>query len=88
MSRSGPVPTRTNDAGTRGARIGSSGDTAERGVTIEDGVQIAGRTVDLLAQVSLLDLDAKAHATAYSPIFFGVASAFAVLTSTSTRTSS
>ena len=62
---------------TRGVRIGSSGDKAERGVTIEGGVQIDGRTVDLLAQVSLLDLDAKAHATAYSPIFFGVASAFA-----------
>ena len=61
---------------TRGVRIGSDADNAERGVTIGGGVQITGRTVDLSAGVSWLDLDAEAIATAYSPIFFGVASAF------------
>ena len=45
-------------------------------MTIGGGVQITGRTVDLSAGVSWLDLDAEAIATAYSPIFFGVASAF------------
>ena len=64
------------NSSTRGVRIGSEDDSAERGVTIGGGAQITGRTVDLSAGVSWLDLDAEAIATAYSPIFFGVASAF------------
>ena len=62
---------------TRGVRIGSSADKADRTVTIGAGAQVKGRTVDLDALVSRVDLSAKAHATAYSPIFLGVASAFA-----------
>ena len=62
---------------TRGVRIGSSGDQADRGITVGGGVQLTGQTVDIAATVTRLDLAATALATAYSPIFFGVASAFA-----------
>ncbi|MEO6651293.1 MAG: hypothetical protein ABIP17_01380, partial [Ilumatobacteraceae bacterium] len=52
-------------------------DPSERTVRVGGGAQITGRTVDIDARVSKLDLYATAWATAYSPIFFGVASAFA-----------
>ena len=65
------------NSSTRGIRIGTAADTAERGVTIAGGVQITGATVDLLAQVSWLNLLARADATSYSPVFFGVTTAFA-----------
>ena len=61
------------NSSTRGVRIGTSGDTAQRGITIGGGAQISGNTVDILASVSLLDVSAKALAWAFA-VF--VASAF------------
>ena len=44
-------------------------------MTIAAGAVLSGNTLTLKAETSKADLTAKAHATAYSPIFFGVAGA-------------
>ncbi len=49
----------------RGVHIGSSGDHAERKITIGGGAQITGNTVDIDAKVSRADFESKVKAGAF-----------------------
>ncbi|MFL6035351.1 MAG: beta strand repeat-containing protein, partial [Gaiellaceae bacterium] len=62
---------------SRGITIGSAGDHADRAIEIGAGAVVKGNTLSLLAQTTKADLTAIAHATAFSPILFGVAVALA-----------
>ena len=57
-------------------RIGSSSDQADRTITVGARAQLTGRTVELDAAVTSLNLSSNADARAYCPIFC-VATAFA-----------
>ena len=72
---SGADSDRFND--NRGVHVGSSGNHADRAIEVGAGAFVKGNTLSLVAKVSKADLTAKAHATAYSPILFGVAVALA-----------
>ena len=54
---------------TRGVRIGTAVDPAMRSITVGAGAQLTGRTVELDAAVTGINLTAFAEAKAYCPIF-------------------
>jgi len=58
------------DYDNRGVHIGSDGDPADRKITVKGGAQITGNTVDIDANVTRIDLQAKTKAGA-----FGIANA-------------
>ena len=67
-----------------GAGADSDNTNDDRGVDVDAltqvdvgaGASVVGRTVDIDAYMAQMDADARAKSTAYSPIFFGVATAF------------
>ncbi len=58
-----------NNSDSRGVRIGTAADPAMRSITIGTGAQLTARTVELDAAVVALNLNAKAKAESYCPLF-------------------
>ena len=74
---SGAAAADDQNNGDRGARLGSSGDVAERGIEVGTGATLTGSTVNLYASVIKMEVDSNARATAFTPILVGYEQAYA-----------